>query len=73
MKQFNYFLLPLLFVAALIVFTVLMLPLSSLRVVGIDFISIWLIIVITTISSLVSLLVFIFFSQAAKRRARKRK
>lgn len=61
MKETHYLLLPLLFLAALIIFTVLMFPLSSSsdRVPGLDFISIGLIILITILSSLVAILVFI--------------
>ena len=70
MKHLNYFLLPLLFVAALMVFTVLMFPLSSLTINGVDFISIWLVILISVLSSLVALLVFVFLSQTRKKRRR---
>ena len=51
MKETHYFLLPLLFIAALIVFTILMFPLasSSLNVPGLGFISIGLIVLITVL------------------------
>ena len=69
-KHLNYFLLPLLFVAALLVFTALMFPLSVAKVANIDLISIWLIILVSVVSSLVSVMVFIFFNETAKKRRR---
>ncbi len=67
-ERLNYFLLPLLFVAALLVFTVLMLPLSVAKIANIDLISVWLIILVSVIASLVSVMVFIFFSHTIGKR-----
>ena len=65
-KHLPYLLLPLLFVASLMVFTVLMFPLSSFNIPGAALISIFLIVLISVMSSLVALLVFIMLLAGQK-------